>query len=393
MGILGALSQRAAPAAQRLQERARAPSSTPSPPLVFMLVARDQIDWLVVLLIAVGVHGRRRPRRDRRAPPAAAGAARRHRRHRPRRHRQAGRVPLTAAGRRPRRRPSPHRRASRHRPGLALRRADPDRRPRRPAADRLRRAHRRRAAPAHRARARALHRRSRRRSSAGRWPPVTGRGPTSWPSAGSPTWPTSSSAAEADGIPVFVGEHDVIESLTGFHLHRGALAAMQRPVLPTARRGARRRPAGARPRGRRRPHQRRRRLPQRRGARRGCRARHPALRRPALPPLDPRLDGHGVPGAVDPDRPVARGSGAAARAGLHDRGRWRSRTTPSASTSSRRTRPSGSPSCSAPRVTACRRRTIAAVDLTVRIPMAGGVDSLNVAAAGAVAAWALRVRG
>ena len=39
------------------------------------------------------------------------------------------------------------------------------------------------------------------------------------------------------------------------------------------------------------------------------------------------------------------------------------------------------------------RRTVAAVDLTVRIPMAGGVDSLNVAAAGAVAAWALRVPG
>jgi tRNA G18 (ribose-2'-O)-methylase SpoU len=39
--------------------------------------------------------------------------------------------------------------------------------------------------------------------------------------------------AEADGIPVFVGEPDVIERLTGFHLHRGALAAMQRPVLPT----------------------------------------------------------------------------------------------------------------------------------------------------------------
>ncbi len=38
------------------------------------------------------------------------------------------------------------------------------------------------------------------------------------------------------------------------------------------------------------------------------------------------------------------------------------------------------------------RRTLAAVDLTVRIPMAGGVDSLNVAAAGAVAAWALRPR-
>jgi tRNA G18 (ribose-2'-O)-methylase SpoU len=34
--------------------------------------------------------------------------------------------------------------------------------------------------------------------------------------------------------------------------------------------------------------------------------------------------------------------------------------------------------------------TIARADLTVTIPMGGGVDSLNVAAAGAVAAWALR---
>lgn len=39
--------------------------------------------------------------------------------------------------------------------------------------------------------------------------------------------------AESAGTPVFVGEHDVIERLTGFHLHRGALAAMQRPELPT----------------------------------------------------------------------------------------------------------------------------------------------------------------
>ena len=35
--------------------------------------------------------------------------------------------------------------------------------------------------------------------------------------------------------------------------------------------------------------------------------------------------------------------------------------------------------------------TVAAADLVVRIPMAAGVDSLNVAAATAVAAWALRV--
>ena len=39
--------------------------------------------------------------------------------------------------------------------------------------------------------------------------------------------------AEQAGTPVFVGEHDVIEQLTGFHLHRGALAAMQRPELPS----------------------------------------------------------------------------------------------------------------------------------------------------------------
>lgn len=37
-----------------------------------------------------------------------------------------------------------------------------------------------------------------------------------------------------------------------------------------------------------------------------------------------------------------------------------------------------------------KQKTIAACDLTVRIPMAGGVDSLNVAAASAVAFWATR---
>ncbi len=37
-----------------------------------------------------------------------------------------------------------------------------------------------------------------------------------------------------------------------------------------------------------------------------------------------------------------------------------------------------------------KRATVAAADLVVRIPMAGGVDSLNVAAAAAVAFWATR---
>ena len=38
------------------------------------------------------------------------------------------------------------------------------------------------------------------------------------------------------------------------------------------------------------------------------------------------------------------------------------------------------------------RKTIAACDYTVKIPMYHGVDSLNVAAASAVAFWELRAR-
>lgn len=41
--------------------------------------------------------------------------------------------------------------------------------------------------------------------------------------------------AEADGVPVFVADAPVIEAMTGFHLHRGALASMQRPQLPAVR--------------------------------------------------------------------------------------------------------------------------------------------------------------
>ena len=36
-------------------------------------------------------------------------------------------------------------------------------------------------------------------------------------------------------MPVFVGEPALLEQLTGYHLHRGALAAMHRPVLPDPR--------------------------------------------------------------------------------------------------------------------------------------------------------------
>jgi len=33
-------------------------------------------------------------------------------------------------------------------------------------------------------------------------------------------------------VPVYVGSEEALESLTGYHLHRGALAAMHRPALP-----------------------------------------------------------------------------------------------------------------------------------------------------------------
>ena len=40
------------------------------------------------------------------------------------------------------------------------------------------------------------------------------------------------SAAAGRDVPVFLAERDVLESITGFHVHRGALAAMHRPALP-----------------------------------------------------------------------------------------------------------------------------------------------------------------
>jgi rRNA methylases len=36
-----------------------------------------------------------------------------------------------------------------------------------------------------------------------------------------------------DETPVFVGDAEVLQRLTGYHLHRGALAAMHRPALPS----------------------------------------------------------------------------------------------------------------------------------------------------------------
>ena len=198
--------------------------------------------------------------------------------------------------------------------------------------------------------------------------------------------------AEADGIPVFVGEHDVLERLTGFHLHRGALAAMHRPRLPSlpdVLQGGRRvlvledvvdhTNVGA---------------VFRSAAALGVdavlvtpRCADPLYRRAIRVSMGtvfqvPWTRIEPWPGGVDDLRALGFTTAALAldedAVGLDAL---------AADPPERLALVLGTEG------DGLSRRTVAAVDLTVRIPMAGGVDSLNVAAAGAVAAWALRVPG
>lgn len=196
--------------------------------------------------------------------------------------------------------------------------------------------------------------------------------------------------AEADGIPVFVGDADVIEALTGFHLHRGALAAMQRPELPTVTDlldGARRvlvledivdhTNVGA---------------VFRSAAALGVdavlvtpRCADPLYRRAIRVSMGTvfqvpwtRIDPW--PGGVSLLSDLGFTTAALAlredSVGLDEL----AADPPGRLALILGTEGDG-----------LTHRTLAEVDLTVRIPMLGGVDSLNVAAAGAVAAWALRV--
>jgi tRNA G18 (ribose-2'-O)-methylase SpoU len=195
--------------------------------------------------------------------------------------------------------------------------------------------------------------------------------------------------AEAGGVPVYVGEHDVIERLTGFHLHRGALASMERPALrPLADvlEGTRRvlvledvvdhtnvgavfrsaaalgmdavlvTPRCADP-----------------FYRRSIRVSMGTVFQVPWTRVDP------WPGAVSTLRDL--GFTVAALALADD-------AVPldvlAADPPDRLALVLGTEG------DGLSGRTLAAVDLAVTIPMAGGVDSLNVAAAGAVAAWALR---
>jgi tRNA G18 (ribose-2'-O)-methylase SpoU len=195
--------------------------------------------------------------------------------------------------------------------------------------------------------------------------------------------------AERRGVPVYVGEHDVIERLTGFHLHRGALASMERPapkpvaeVLEGARRvlvledvvdlsnvGAVFRSAAAL------------------GTdavlvtprcadplyRRSVRVSMGTVFQVPWTRVEPWPDGVSV--LRDEGFTVAALALAEDAVGLDEL---------AAGPPERLALVLGTEG------DGLSASTLAAVDLTVTIPMTGGVDSLNVAAAGAVAAWALR---
>ncbi|RRD23448.1 TrmH family RNA methyltransferase [Actinomyces bowdenii] len=207
--------------------------------------------------------------------------------------------------------------------------------------------------------------------------------------------------ADGGAVPVLLAPEEVLESITGFHLHRGALAAMNRPelagvgeLLASARGGA--------------------------GARRVAVLEDlvdhtnvgAAFRSAAALGMDAVLV---TPRCADPlyRRSVRVSMGTVfqvpwtridpwpAMGELHAAGLTVAALalSPEAVTLEDF---AASPACTGPdsRVAlvlgtegdGLGRRTVAGADTVVRIPMAGEVDSLNVAAAAAVAFWALRVR-
>ena len=60
-----------------------------------------------------------------------------------------------------------------------------------------------------------------------RWVPDLERMVASLPSAGA-----QAGSEDEPAVPVYVADKPVLEAITGFHVHRGALAAMHRPPLP-----------------------------------------------------------------------------------------------------------------------------------------------------------------
>ena len=202
-------------------------------------------------------------------------------------------------------------------------------------------------------------------------------------------------------VPVFLAEEDLLRAITGFHLHRGALAAMHRPALVEAGRLLASARGG-------------------RGARRAAVLEDlvdhtnvgAAFRSAAALGVDAVLV---TPRCADPlyRRSVRVSMGTVFQVpwtrieewpdpGELHRAGWTVAALALSEDAVDLDAFAASPACTAPgsRVAVVlgtegdglAARTIAAADAVVRIPMAGGVDSLNVAAAAAVAFWALRVR-
>ncbi|MDC4232928.1 RNA methyltransferase [Actinomyces sp. B33] len=201
-------------------------------------------------------------------------------------------------------------------------------------------------------------------------------------------------------VPIFMADEPLLEQIAGFHLHRGALAAMERPELPpvggllaTARHGA----------------------PARRVVVLEDLVDHTnvgaAFRSAAALGVDAVLV---TPRCADPlyrrsvrvsmgtvfQVPWTRLSRWPAMDELHDAG-FTVAALALSDDSIGLDDFAASPACTDPtgrlalvmgtEGDGLGRRTIASADVVVRIPMAGGVDSLNVAAASAVAFWATRV--
>jgi tRNA G18 (ribose-2'-O)-methylase SpoU len=209
--------------------------------------------------------------------------------------------------------------------------------------------------------------------------------------------------AEHPDVPVYVADEPVLEQITGFHLHRGALAAMHRPVLPDVADllGAARDGAGAR------------RVAVledivdhtnvgaifRSAAALGVdavlvtpRCADPLYRRSVRVSMGTVFQ---VPWTRIPDWPVASDAGHVGGADLlRGLGFAVAALALSDDAVSLDDLAADPPERLALVLGAegdgLKPRTVAAADVVVKIPMAGAVDSLNVAAASAVAFWATR---